>query len=143
MKLNIDHVVNKLKVIVNIGDGIYNVDLGDSGEGKTLLFKMIQSYCIDNNMEVLIVDYKSRKYARGMIDEIDNESDIVMCLDNADLYMDKELNLRLKKFKNAIILVSLKDNSKMPYSKQGYVMYSGNTIRCGVLHNENSNDIWR
>ena len=61
MKLNIDHVVNKLKVIVNIGDGIYNVDLGDSGEGKTLLFKMIQSYCIDNNMEVLIVDYKSRK----------------------------------------------------------------------------------
>lgn len=133
MRLDIDSKIGGIKVSVHLDSGIYNVDLGDSGEGKTLMFRKLESYCVANGIEILSVDYRIYKHIKSILNDIDEESEIIMCLDNADLYMNKELNIRLKEFKNALILVSLKNNSKMPYSKQTYVKYDGNTISCGII----------
>jgi hypothetical protein len=83
-----------------------NAFLGGSGEGKSFLFStLLPYYCYDRGISLHIVDYKV------MLEPVDiaaacSAADIV-CLDNADLYLTREILEKIKKTAK-YILISIK-----------------------------------
>ncbi len=78
----------------------------DSGNGKTLLMSVIDSYCNDElDIPCFIVDYRfHNRSAKDIMFAIGNAK--VVCLDNADLYMTYDLYDSLLESNKLIIISS-------------------------------------
>lgn len=92
-----------------------NLLAGGSGEGKTLLMKAIQSYCIDNSITCAYIDYTRINDTSDEIYKACKGRRFIL-LDNADLYINHDLFEKINKLEG-IILISLKQTYKIPMSK--------------------------
>lgn len=84
---------------------------GDSGQGKSYLFRLLPNIATFVGIKVLVFDYK---LIPGGHDPFKSMSDWVadiVCLDNADLYLTQKLLNQLSEL-DCQFLVSLKDTTK-------------------------------
>ncbi len=66
-----------------------NILSGRSGTGKTFLFSVIAGYCANNGIKCINIDYKFKDVFDAFLIEKLKQFDVI-CLDNADLYMNCE-----------------------------------------------------
>ena len=118
MKMKIDYEYSGIKVNADFKDNV-NLLYGMSGSGKTFLFEIIQHYCKEKGIKNALFDFKTENTEDNMV-AFCKDAGIVL-LDNADLYISKELLARFMK-ECPCILISLKDYSKIGIKDVG--MYS-------------------
>lgn len=88
---------------VNFMDEI-NIFTDASGTGKTFLFKVLCSYCRDNDMKYAYIDYNMIDTGdEGLILSHCKNKDVII-LDNADLYLTPELWNAIRNLNKLIIL---------------------------------------
>ena len=75
----------------------------DSGEGKSFLFGLVKTFCNDHKISCTMIDSKNS----DVLKKLDLTESSIFILDNADLYMSREL---FKKIKNSssLFLISAK-----------------------------------
>ena len=122
-----------INVDVSFENGIYLLDSGISGDGKTFLMEILKSYCVINEVGFTCVDYNTVESAYAILSNIGSSVKFVF-LDNADLYLDGKFDDILNVLsESCIILLSLKDITRISidsYSCQ--VLYNNDTIECEV-----------
>ena len=100
--MNINFSYEGVNLDVNLKDRICFF-IGNSGIGKTFLFTAISSYCEINDIPFCSFNSLSKVAVR---DFNLNTVDLVI-MDNADLYMNRELYLRVRESK-AVVLICMK-----------------------------------
>lgn len=105
-------MINLFKLSKTIGGVFFDVNFidriniikGASGTGKTYLFNTIASYCTSNKISYAFIDYKFS--ASGDEDLIFSHciNKELIILDNADLYLTKELFDKIRDLDATIIL---------------------------------------
>jgi hypothetical protein len=101
--------------------------IDESGTGKTFLFSNLRNYCINNNVDFVLVDYNySNKSEDEIINVCRNCSEIII-LDNADLYLTPKIidNLKAK-----LVIASLKSSIGLRTDETGNyeLVQNGNVI---------------
>jgi hypothetical protein len=101
--------------------------IDESGTGKTFLFSNLRNYCINNNVDFVLVDYNySNKSEDEIINVCRNCSEIII-LDNADLYLTSKIidNLKAK-----LVIASLKSSIGLRTDETGNyeLVQNGNVI---------------
>jgi hypothetical protein len=101
--------------------------IDESGTGKTFLFSNLRNYCINNNVDFVLVDYNySNKSEDEIINVCRNCSEIII-LDNADLYLTPKIidNLKAK-----LVIASLKASIGLKTDETGNyeLVQNGNVI---------------
>lgn len=86
---NIQMNYSGLLIDVNLMNRL-TILLGDSGSGKTFLFSALTSYFILNGINYGFLDYNISKDNALDIVKLYKDAEFIL-LDNADLYMTKEL----------------------------------------------------
>lgn len=101
--IKLDRTMGGIVYNINFTDRI-NVIKGASGTGKTFLFNTLASYFVNNKIPYALIDY--RFLATGDKDLIYPHclNKKVIILDNADLYLTKELFDKIKDSDATIIL---------------------------------------
>ena len=84
MKINENYC--GLKVDANFQDRVCVFD-GDSGESKTFLFSLVKAYCNDNKISCTMIN----NTCSDVLKKLDLTESSVFILDNADLYMSKQI----------------------------------------------------
>lgn len=101
--LNIKKVINGVSFDINFTDRI-NVIKGASGTGKTFLFNILMSYCVNNKISYAYIDYNFLASGdESLIFSHCLNKDLIM-LDNADLYLTFELFNKIRSLDATIIL---------------------------------------
>ena len=99
-----DVIYNSTKFDISFLDKI-NILLDNSGTGKTFLINMVSSYCENNDIPYMHIDYKHREL-------VDNKKSLynkeILLFDKADLYLTPDLFEELKSVKG-ISIISIKD----------------------------------
>lgn len=95
--------INGINFDVSFNDKV-NLIRGNSGTGKTFLFRVISDYCVNNRIPCAYVDYKIISNSdKDFILNYCKNKDIII-LDNADLYLDNILLKMLKSLRGTIVL---------------------------------------
>ena len=105
----------------NYSETIFNIDFSDkvnvlddySGTGKTFLMSMLSSYCEENNIPYIYIDYRMKNSI--LLNELSNCK--VLLFDQADLYMDFNMFEKIKNL-NAISIISIKSTSNLDMSEE-------------------------
>ena len=92
---------------------------GPSGTGKTFLFDIVGDVCQQRSIKYVRIDYKLKDLSAEAILAICAEADII-CLDNADLYLTKDIIKSLSDL-DAVILISIKSAVRCNF--RGYGQY--------------------
>lgn len=129
---------SNINLSINITDSVA-ILLDDSGTGKTFMLEMLESYFVANGIAYKKFDYSSENedtkwFIQGM-----QKANIVL-LDNADLYMTKELFNYLKS-SNKQVIMSVKHTEKLgSFENCGFytVNYDNNNLKtvrenCGLV----------
>ena len=101
--LDVDYLGVPLSIALEDKFCIFN---GNSGDGKTFLFRVIKSLCIPRNLKCVYVDYNYKDSTIDGFAGLFKDADIV-CLDNAELYITDEL-IQLLDSLDTLVLLSLK-----------------------------------
>ena len=87
---------------------------GDSGSGKSFLLRVFESYLSRKNISYCLFNYSSMVAVRGF----DFDSVDVVMLDNADLYMNRDIYMKAKK-SHALVLICMHSYSGFDPSGSG------------------------
>lgn len=87
---------------------------GDSGSGKTFLLRVLESYLSRKNISYCLFNYSSMAAVNGF----DFDSVDVVMLDNADLYMNRDIYMKAKK-SHALVLICMHSYSGFDPSGSG------------------------
>jgi hypothetical protein len=101
--------------------------IDESGTGKTFLFSNLRNYCINNNVDFVLVDYNySNKSEDEIINVCRNCSEIII-LDNADLYLTPKI---INNLKAKLVIASLKSSIGLRTDETGNyeLVQNGNVI---------------
>jgi hypothetical protein len=101
--------------------------IDESGTGKTFLFSNLRNYCINNNVDFVLVDYNySNKSEDEIINVCRNCSEIII-LDNADLYLTPKI---IDNIKAKLVIASLKSSIGLRTDETGNyeLVQNGNVI---------------
>lgn len=100
---------------------------GDSGSGKTFLLRVLESYLSRKNISYCLFNYSSMAAVNGFgFDSVD-----VVMLDNADLYMNRDIYMKAKK-SHALVLICM--HSYCGFDPDG----SGEYV---IVHEERTNTL--
>lgn len=99
--MNIKCSYSGVNVDISLKDRICFIG-GDSGTGKTFLFTILESYLTRKNVSYCLFNYSSMNAVKGF----DFDSVDVAILDNADLYMNKNIYMKVKK-SHALVLICM------------------------------------
>lgn len=139
MKLNWTYEGDSnINLSINITDPVA-ILLDDSGTGKTFMFEMLESYFVAKGIEYKKYDYSSENEDTDWFIQGMRKANIVL-LDNADLYMTKELFNYLKSSEKQIIM-SIKHTEKLgSFENCGFyiINYENNNLKtvresCGTI----------
>ena len=87
---------------------------GDSCSGKSFLLRVFESYLSRKNISYCLFNYSSMVAVRGFgFDSVD-----VVMLDNADLYMNRDIYMKAKK-SHALVLICMHSYSGFDPSGSG------------------------
>ena len=102
-----------------------NIIFDDSATGKSYFFRILESYCKENNISCRRYDYIN--YSNLQTD-INAESEVLI-LDNADLYLTTELLDKLVS-KHKLILICAHSLAQLPTSELDYftVNFTANAL---------------
>ena len=129
--LKINEEINGILVDANFSKGLNCIDLGMSGTGKSFLLSLIKAYCLKNSIYFKSFDYNSSTDDIISVLKGSEENISVIMLDNADLYMTKELVSVLCNYSNAVVIVSIKKRLMLDSSyKLIKLVYTSNNIIC-------------
>ena len=120
--MKVDYLYEKIKVKADFYDNV-NLLYDMSGAGKTFFFEIMKSYCKENNIKYSAFDFVSDNSENKILES--TKGDEIIILDNADLYIDKNLLNKLKE-NCGCILISLKSCYKIEMKDVG--MYSVNYV---------------
>lgn len=114
----INENIGSINVSVKFTDKI-NLLVGDSGSGKSFLLSLIEEkYSNDDNIHIACFDYKvARNINKDEMIKLAGDNDIVI-LENADLYMTKDLYQALSNDK-CIVIASSKNYLSVPTELSG------------------------
>lgn len=84
----------------------------DSGTGKSFLFDTLIGELRERGIIFKFLDYRSRENARDILLDLDSECSVVI-LDNADLYLTKDIFRHLKDTVKYALIVT-KDTGDLP-----------------------------
>ena len=87
---------------------------GDSGSGKSFLLRVFESYLSGKSISYCLFNYSSMVAVRGF----DFDSVDVVMLDNADLYMNRDIYMKAKK-SHALVLICMHSYSGFDPSGSG------------------------
>ena len=87
---------------------------GDSGSGKSFLLRVFESYLSRKNISYCLFNYSSMVAVSGF----DFDSVDVVMLDNADLYMNRDIYMKAKK-SHALVLICMHSYSGFDPSGSG------------------------
>lgn len=129
--LRINEEINGILVDANFSKGLNCIDLGMSGTGKSFLLSLIKAYCLKNSIYFKSFDYNSSTNDIISVLKGSEENISVIMLDNADLYMTKELVSVLRNYSNAVVIVSIKKRLMLGSSyKLIKLVYTSNSLIC-------------
>ena len=100
---------------------------GDSGSGNTFLLRVLESYLSRKNISYCLFNYSSMAAVNGF----DFDSVDVVMLDNADLYMNRDIYMKAKK-SHALVLICM--HSYCGFDPDG----SGEYV---IVHEERTNTL--
>jgi hypothetical protein len=101
--MDIKITFNKISVSASLNNKL-NILTGNSGTGKTLFIYAFKAYCEKNNIRYAFFDYNYYDKSAEQIIDACKESDIIL-MDNADLYISKDIMKEIKDKSKLIILV--------------------------------------
>ena len=139
MKLNWTYEGDSnINLSINITDSVA-ILLDDSGTGKTFMLEMLESYFVANGIAYKKFDYSSENEDTNWFIQGMQKANIVL-LDNADLYMTKELFNYLKS-SNKQVIMSIKHTEKLgSFENCGFytINYDNNNLKtvrenCGTI----------
>ena len=139
MKLNWTYEGDSnINLSINITDSVA-ILLDDSGTGKTFMLEMLESYFVANGIAYKKFDYSSENEDTDWFIQGMQKANIVL-LDNADLYMTKELFNYLKS-SNKQVIMSIKHTEKLgSFENCGFytINYDNNNLKtvrenCGTI----------
>ena len=110
--LDVDYLGVTLSIVLEDKFCIFN---GNSGDGKTFLFKVIKSLCIPRNLKCVYVDYNYKDSTLEGFAGLFKDADIV-CLDNAELYITDEL-IQLLDSLGILVLLNLKYRDQLMFKE--------------------------
>lgn len=129
--LRINEEINGILVDINFSKGLNCIDLGMSGTGKSFLLSLIKAYCLKNSIYFKSFDYNSSADDIIRVLNGSEKTISVIMLDNADLYMNKELASVLHTYINSIVIVNIKKRLMLESSyKLIKLVYTDNNIIC-------------
>lgn len=132
MKMNIDWTfkgVSNINLSIDISDKVA-ILFDDSGTGKTFMFQMLESYFVINKIPYEKFNYGSENKNLEWFKQSMKKAKVVL-LDNADLYMTKELFNYLKSSDKQVI-ISIKHIEKLNFCNNcGFytVVYDGKKLK--------------
>jgi hypothetical protein len=132
--LSINEQCNSINLSINLKDGAYCVDSGNSGTGKSFLFKLLLAYATKNKLVSAYFNstVEDTDSVINYLIPIKNKVNIII-LDNYDLYCNKKLRDFLSDF-NCIIFVSCKELNHLPKNTEFCrVSYKEDNLSCEVL----------
>lgn len=129
---------SNINLSINITDSVA-ILLDDSGTGKTFMFEMLESYFVAKGIAYKKFDYNSENEDTDWFIQGMRKANIVL-LDNADLYMTKELFNYLKSSDKQVIM-SIKHTEKLGFFENcGFytINYENNNLKtvresCGTI----------
>lgn len=129
---------SNINLSINITDSVA-ILLDDSGTGKTFMFEMLESYFVAKGIAYKKFDYNSENEDTDWFIQGMRKANIVL-LDNADLYMTKELFNYLKSSDKQVIM-SIKHTEKLgSFENCGFytINYENNNLKtvresCGTI----------
>ena len=139
MKLNWTYEGDSnINLSINITDSVA-ILLDDSGTWKTFMLEMLESYFVANGIAYKKFDYSSENEDTNWFIQGMQKANIVL-LDNADLYMTKELFNYLKS-SNKQVIMSIKHTEKLgSFENCGFytINYDNNNLKtvrenCGTI----------
>ena len=105
--------------------------MGNIAVVKSFLLSLIKAYCLKNSIYFKSFDYNSSADDIIRVLNGSEKTISVIMLDNADLYMNKELASVLHTYINSIVIVNIKKRLMLESSyKLIKLVYTDNNIIC-------------
>lgn len=123
---------NNIEIDVSIPHGV-SVFSGDSGNGKSYLFRILKSYCQDNYDSFLYLNYDFKDITFEKFKVLSKDIKLFL-LDNADLYMTSEIWNYLLSL-DCYCMIVLRHLSEYSTSSINYnlISYSNNKLKVRQL----------
>ena len=102
--MNIEYTSNGVVFSVNLESKV-NIIFDDSGTGKSFFFETLKDYCKLKNIDYSFFNYQTSNTKNKLINVKDDE---LVIMDNADLYLTRDILNELKTGK-CIIILSIKN----------------------------------
>lgn len=124
-KLDIKLFYNSANIDVTFINRL-NILSGNSGTGKTFLYRALEHFCLINNIKYKYLDFRSAEDTQEQIINICSDKDVLL-LDNADLYLTESILKELRKDSNKILIICMKDTSRISIDSASrcYINYDG------------------
>lgn len=103
--------MKELSLNANVGGILLDVDFQDqfcylsnaSGTGKSFLFRLLRRYYKERDLTVIHVNYETETSTADILLDYCKHADVVL-LDNADLYLTREMVKRLRKLDIQVVI---------------------------------------
>lgn len=126
--LEVDIKYNGISIKADFNNSL-NFLVGNSGTGKTLLMKAVQLYCLNNKIKNIYCDSDCSGLTSSQIIDQCSDKEVVI-LDNADLYLTREILEEIQKDDDKIIIVCMKNtcNINTYYASEYVVKYKNKEL---------------
>ena len=130
MKCSFSGTYGGINVTVDFSNK-FNIIRQNSGSGKTFLFKILGELCEEQGKKCCYLDYQAANYSITTLISICNDFDIV-CLDNADLYLNQEIMSELMKL-DVQVIMSLKSSRNIEDNNEYFGYYTVSYIEDSIV----------